>query len=943
MLSTGTRYFQHSIRWLGAVAPLALAALGWMWIHHSSRTSSAPTSHAKPPLAAAPAVTPEQQARVLSSFGNLPLAFEPNRGQTDPVVKYLSRNAHYNLFLTSNEAVFAMPVPAKDEPSRRRHRTWNPRPKPESVLRLSLLGANHSPTVKAETQISGHSNYLIGNDPSKWVRDVEQFARVNYSNLYPGIDLTFYGQQRQLEFDFIVQPGADPQKIAMGVTGANSMRTDSAGDLVLASAAGDLRLHKPLAYQKQGDTRQPVDARFVVHDREVVFALGPYDHSRELVIDPSILYSTYIGAGAEDDGYAIAVDSTGAAYITGQTASPGFPGAAHGGGLTPGGLDLGTAGASKSDAFVVKLSPDGTSLVYSVFLGGTGTDSGNAIVLDTLKQAYVVGTTDSSDFPAAGNPQPSNGGGNSDAFVAVLNAAGNSLVFSSYIGGSGDDVGYGVAQDPTGIYVVGSTTSSDFPAPNNGILKSSYQGNSDGFVTKIDSVGGTFLNSGYLGGTGADIATGVAVDGSQNVFVTGVTVSPDFPHVGTATYPNAHQCGTDGNCNAGKDDSFVTEIKSDFTAYIYSNFLGGSSFDDANQIVLDSSGNAYVVGITSSTDFPTKNPFQASLGAGSGVSNAYITKFDNTGNQVFSTYLGGGGTDNALSVALDGSTNVYVTGSTTSTNFPLMSATQTALGGNKDAFVSELKSDGSALLFSTYLGGHAEEDHFLAGIAVDGNNNIYVTGDTLSVDFPVTGNAPKTTYTNSCGATNPCRDAFVVKYAPGAPAFTVSVGAISPAAVSRGSSGTSTVTVSSTGATGTVNLVCNIITAAATPPTCSLGAGSVAITGGGAPQTTTLTINTVKTAAAPFLPSALWLPLPALPLLGVGFLPAKNRARRLLLSVAGCLALASLLLMAGCGSGNGGGGGGGGGGTTTGSYTVTVTGTITNLGSSSGSANFSVQ
>ncbi|HMK21196.1 MAG TPA: SBBP repeat-containing protein [Terriglobales bacterium] len=951
MLSKGTRCLQPSYRWIAAVVLLALAALGWTWSHSPKQLTPTQTSNNSKAkvarVAARQAVTPDEQARLLTSFGNFPLAFEPNQGQTDPQVKYLSRNSHYTLFLTSNEAVFTLPIAPKDEPAGRIRAARKPRPRSQSVLRLAMLGANPTPQVYAGSQIPGHSSYLIGNDPSQWVRDVDQFARVNYRGVYPGVDMTFYGQQRQLEFDFMVQPGADPRKIALGVEGAASVRTDrQTGDVVLTSAAGDLRLHKPVAYQKQGDTRQPVEARFVVKNNEIAFALGPYDHSRELVIDPTILYSTYIGAGAEDDGYAIAVDSTGAAYITGETNSPSFPGAPKsGGGLTPGGLNQGVAGNTKSDAFVVKISADGTTLIYSAFIGGTGTDSGNAIVLDGSKQAYIAGTTDSNDFPIAGNSaQVANGGGNSDAFVAELNANGTALIYSSYIGGTGDEVGYGVAQDSAGIYVVGSTTTSDgsFPISNSGALQASYQGGaSDGFVTKIDPATG-FLNSVFLGGSGADIATGVAVDGSHDVFVTGVTVSTDFPVHGTASYPNAQHCGTDQNCNSGKDDSFVSEIKADFSQFIYSNYLGGSSFDDANQIVLDSSGNAYVVGITSSSDFPTHNPFQPSLGSGTGVSNAYVTKLDATGNLVFSTYLGGGGTDNALNVALDGSKNVYLTGSTTSNNFPLATATQSSLGGNKDAFVTELKADGSGLLFSTYLGGHAEENHFLAGIAVDGSNNIYVTGDTLSSDFPITGNAPKTSYgPNQCGTANPCRDVFVVKYGPQSAPVSISIGAISPNPISRGSTGTATVTVTPMGAAGTVNLVCNIISSAATPPTCSLNPTSGPLTSN---VTSTLTITTVKTGAASILTSALWLPLPGLALLGVGLLSDKNRKRKVILSIAACLALASLLLMAGCGSGNGGGGGGGGGGgTTTGSYTVTVTGTVTGSGSATSSANFSVQ
>jgi hypothetical protein len=936
-------------RWIAGLSLLAVAGAAWTFApsakSHFNAQAARPVVKSSPLNAAATAhpASPAEQSRIAATFGSLPLSFEPNLGQTDPQVKFLSRNSHYNLFLTANEAVFTLPVASREGAPRGAMRAQKLRPTAQAVLRMKMVGANPAPQVAGETQLAGHSNYLIGRDASKWVRDADQYARVNYRGIYPGVDLTFYGQQRQLEFDFIVQPGASPNSIALSVEGAKKIATDPSGDIVLASAAGDLRLHKPVAYQMQGDLRQPVDARFVVKGTEVAFAVGDYDRGRELVIDPSFLYATYLGAGAEDDGYAVAVDSAGSAYVTGQTSSPGFP--VNHALPPPNGALQGTV-----DAFVTKFSADGTSLAYSTYLGGTGVDSGNAIVLDVLKQAYVAGTTNSTDFPLAGTSAQVTKNGGTDAFVAVLNATGNGLVYSTYLGGSADEIGFGVAEDATGIYVAGSTSSNDFNTTPNALQPNFRSGTgvspTDGFVVKINSVTGGLAYSSYLGGTGNDIATGIAVDGLHNIYVTGVTLSTDFPVFGTAPYADGHQCGTDGTCNGGKDDSFVTQIKSDFSQYNYSTYLGGSSFDDANQIVVDSSGNAYVVGITSSTDFPTTaSAFQKTLG-GTGASNAYVTKLNPAGSAfVYSTYVGGTGTDNGLNIALDGSGNAYITGSTTSSDFPKTSgAPQATLGGGKDAFVTELKADGTGpLLFSTFLGGSKEEDHFLAGIAVDGSNNVYVTGDTLSPDFPVTGNAFKKTYTNSCGGTNPCRDAFVVKYSPLAPQFTVTVGAITPGAISRGSTGTATVTITSTGAAGTVNLACNIVSAAAAPPTCSVTQPPAALTAGGS-QTGGVTISTVKTGAASLTNSALWLPIPGLALVGAGFLSDKTRKKQLLVILLGCVALAGLLLMAACGSGSGGGGGGGGGGgTTTGSYTVTVTGTITNTGSANGSAAFTVQ
>jgi hypothetical protein len=674
---------------LAIIAAVCVAPLAKSHVIATAASLAEKTSPLNSRLSTQPA-SPAEQARIATSFGNLPLSFEPNRGQTDPHVKFLSRNSHYNLFLTSDEAVFTLPIAAHEKASRvaRRQKLH---PNSQAVLRMKMRGANPSAEVAAVDQVAGHSNYLIGRDASKWVRDVDQFARVNYRGIYPGIDLTFYGQQRQLEFDFIVKPNASANTIALDVEGAKKIANDPSGDVVLTSAAGQIRLHKPVAYQMQGETRQPVDAGFVVKGTEIAFAIGNYDRTRDLIIDPSILYATYLGAGNDDDGYAIAVDSTGAAYVAGQTAFPAFP--KQGPLPAPNNNLQGT-----SDAFVTKFSADGTTLVYSTYLGGTGADSANAIALDSTK-ACVTGATDSTDFPATNNPQPTLGGG-TDAFVAELSATGNSLAYATYIGGASDEIGYGVAVDSTGIYVVGSTSSTDFPIAN--ASQGSFQGGTgttptDGFVVKVNPGTGSLIYGSYLGGSGNDIATGVAVDAAHVIYVTGVTLSTDLPFAGAATYPNAHQCGTDGNCNGGKDDAFAVAIAFSgvVPSYVYFNYLGGSSFDDANQIVVDSTSNAYIVGITASSDFPTTaSAFQKTL---MGASNAFVTKLNATGTTLgFSTYVGGSGTDNALNVALDGSNNVYITGSTTSTNFPPKSARQQTLGGDaKDSFVTELTPTGA--------------------------------------------------------------------------------------------------------------------------------------------------------------------------------------------------------------------------------------------------------
>lgn len=956
MLFKEAGFLTTKARWIAGMSAAALLAAGVVVARQGFRTSQPAFAPARSAPARTRPIVPQEQSRIAANFGNLPLSFEPNRGQTDEQVKFLSRNSHYDLFLTSDEAVFTLPVRSSDENTNHSGmRKKTAKIESEAVLRLQIHGASSSTKVSGDSMLAGHTNYLMGRDATKWVKDVPQYARVNYEDVYPGVDLTFYGQQRQLEFDFTVKAGGDPSAISLGVEGATKIAMHKTGDLVLSSAAGDLLLHKPVAYQKAGNTRQPIDAQFVLKGTEVALSVGPYDHQRELVIDPAIGYGTYLGSGGEDIGTAIAVDSSGATYITGQTASTGFP--------LKNPLSTNTALHGASDAFVTKLSADGTSLVYSTFLGGTGDDSGAAIVVDGSGQAYVGGTTSSTDFPLSAAPYQGTAGGGqcgtpptpcNDAFIAVLNTGGNGLVYSTYLGGSGDDFGEGIAVKGSAIYLAGSTGSSNLPVhlPAGSVLQGTFQGGVgtaplDGFVAKIDL--SNALNNAvvYLGGTSNDAATGVAVDSSGNAYITGYTFSTDFPHPGT---PFSSQCG---GCTSNEDDAFATEIKSDFSNYIYSTFLGGTGPDIGNQIAVDTSGNTYVTGKTGSTDFPTNGTNTAYKTTLTGTSgNAFLTVVKPGGSALlYSTYLGGSGTDEALAIALDTATppKAYITGPTSSSDFPMVNATQSKLGGNTDAFISELNPNTSgtgSLVFSTYLGGSGDEDDDLAGIAVDGSSDIYVTGDTQSSTNISTPGSFKPTFSGGTGCTGPgiiCRDAFVVKYLPTAPQFNVSIGAVSPSSISRGSNGTATVTVTSTGASGTVTLGCAIQGTAATPPTCSVNPTSGTLAANGT-VTTTLTITTVKSGAISVTGAALWLPIPGLALFGIGFLRNKKSNRRVLWSLLCTFALTGILLMMGCGNGNGGStGGGGGGGTTTGSYTATVTAAIASTGSQSGSAQFNVQ
>ena len=870
--------------------------------------------------AAVPASTPQNRARTLASMASLPLAFEQNLGQTDPQVKYMARGNGYTVFLTTHDAVFALHRLQPQEKSatpNRANRTTNDR---TAAIRLHLVGGNSHPTISAACQLPGHSNYFIGNDRSRWHADVPQYARVSYREAYPGVNMAYYGVQKQLEFDFIVAPGASPDPIRLGVTGANRISTDEQGNLVLGSSAGNVLLHKPIAYQQKDGVRQPVDARFVLQSRnQVSFELGNYDRSRELVIDPSVTYATYLGGTAEDDGNAIAVDGSGNAYVTGQTQSNHFPG-------TTGGYIGGF------DVFVTKISADGSTLDYSTYVGGTGNDSGNAIAVDMSGDAFVAGGTASNNFPTTvGVLQKTFGAGNFDAFVFGLLSNGT-LIYSTYLGGTGDDVANGLALDNAGnAYIVGSTTSTNFPPSVNSISGET----AGGFAMELNSSASALIYSTYIGAGGNDFASAVAVDSAGNTYVTGATQSPSF-----VTTPNAVQtkCGSDGNCNGALYDAFVTVIKPMGSGLVYSTFLGGEAKDEGFGIAVDSAGDAYVTGFTQSMHFPLGvSRLQGTL-KGSGTSDAFVSELNPTGSQLLnSTYLGGSGNDSGLAIAVDNQQNAYVTGVTSSSDFPTVNPTQPNNGGQNDAFVSEFNPGGSLLVFSTYLGGSGSENTStsgatggggsLAGIAVDSAANIYVTGSTSSTDFPTASPAQST-----AGGTG---DAFVAKYTNPLPDFSISNGALSPTSGHPGVTATATITVTATKSLGApVALACSVAPVVAKAPTCSLSSSSVTPQPG-SPATATLNVATTGSSAMLESPSdrrpsgtvyAMLLPIGAITLLGAGLGSAGTRRKKLFGFLMLGLLLSTLLLLPACSSSSNGGGGGSGG-TPTGPYTITVTGT----------------
>ncbi len=842
---------------VAAVAMIAVALLAFSPAKH--RAAHAPSSPS--PASQAKTLPPSTREHVKASFASLPLGFEQNLGQTDPQVKYMARANGYTLFLTNHDAVFAFhgktsrtePVMSRAVPASQTKNGPHAQSDSEAVVRMQLVGENTNPLLSASDQLPGKSNYLRGKDPKNWHTGVSQYARVSYKNIYPGINLAYYGEKSKLEFDFIVAPQSNPAPINLAFNGAKQLATDASGNLIVSSGAGDVVLHKPVAYQQQSGTRQPVDARFVLKaDNQVHFELGNYDHSRELVIDPTVTYSysTYLGGSTEDDGIAITFDSTGAAYVTGQTDSSNFP---IKGGLTPNVLGDNFA------VFVTKFAPGGASLSYSTFVDGGASDNGasigNAIVVDPSCSTppcnvFVAGTTSSSAlFPnsvTAGAFQNSNAGGQ-DAFVFELNSTGTLFVYGTYLGGSAIDIANGLAVDGSGnVYVVGSTGSSDFPHSSNPLQ--GFVSPVDAFVTKLNPALGSngLVYSTWLGGGISDLADAVALDSSNNAYITGATSNPQFP-----TTNGAFQTACN-SCTNNLHNAFVTVINAAGTGYVYSTFLGGTNDDEGLGIAVDSSGDAYVTGQTSSTSFPVQSALQHTYGGG--ATDAFVTKLTPTGSAlVYSTFLGGGANDVATAIALDEGNNAYVTGQTGSTNFPTASPTQSLLNvtggsGFNDAFVTELNSAGTALIFSTFLGGSLNENTppgggpgvLGGGIAVDKPGaNIYVTGNTDSGDFPLVA-----AFQGYKGTSPPKINAFVTNYSQ--PTFTVSATALSPALGIPGITATSTVTVAAVnGFTGSVSLSCAVSgpSNAVSPPTCQFGTPTV--TGGAG--TSTLTVTTTGT------------------------------------------------------------------------------------------------
>ena len=579
------------------------------------------------------------------------------------------------------------------------------------VIKADLVGANTGAPGVGENAQAYRCNYFLGNDPSHWRTDVPTYQAVQISDIYPGINLKYYGNNNQFEYDFIVSPGADYSLIQLSYDGISSASLGQAGELLLATSWGPITLQAPAFYQIDNGAQIPLSGNYkLLDEKSVGFEVGQeYNPSLPLVIDPVLSYSTFLGGYGGDYGYDIAVNASGEAFATGLTWSSDFP--------YQNPLDSTFNG--NEDIFVTKMSADGSALIFSTYIGGADVDDGYGIAIDGAGNSYLTGRTRSLDFPTQ-SPIYATFGGNEDGFIAKLSPAGNSLLFNTYLGGTGFDYGEDIDIDAAGNgYIVGVTTSTDFPTVN--ALYGANAGGYDAFLTKISSAGDNLFYSTYLGGAQTDLGNGIAVDSSNSAYITGETFSPDFP--------TANPFDLDHN---GGGDVFVTKFSPAGNSLDYSTFLGGAGEDAGNDIALDDSANAYITGWTNSNTYPVQNAYDQFYGGGN---DAFVTKLTPVGNNlVYSTFFGGMSYDYGYGIRIDWAGNAYIAGYTGSSNLPMRRAFDNTYNGAGDAFVTRFSPVGNNLVYSTYLGGGWEDRAY--GVAIDPLISEYITGYTYSGNFP---------------------------------------------------------------------------------------------------------------------------------------------------------------------------------------------------------------
>jgi hypothetical protein len=684
------------------------------------------------------------EARVLRNIGQMPVYFIENRGQIDNRVAFYTLGHDKTLYFTGQGITFVLSdsnlrrtvasglmqrasLGPKREETAKAISPW--------VAKLDFIGADPNVKIAGEDKTPAVISYFKG-PRDNWKTGLSTYSRVVYSGLWPGIDLVYSGAANRIKYSFVVAPGADPAMIRLAYRGATVQLTER-GQLDVQTPVGRFSDDRPFSYQESEGRRAEIAAGYSLESallggiQTYGFKVASYDRSKPLVIDPAVLlFVGFIGGSGTDQGNDIAVDGSGSAYVTGYTFSSeaSFP--------TTTGPDLSFNGGNYQDAFVAKVTPDGTGLVYAGYIGGEWADVGFGIAVDASGSAYVTGYTQSTEatFPVTVGPDLTHNdtSGSQDAFVAKVSPDGTRLVYAGYIGGSDQDEGYEIAVDASGsAYVTGITESTEATFPASGGPDLSYNGRLDAFVAKVDADGTGLTYAGYLGGSNLDAGSGIALDASGNAYVAGYTQSREdtFPVTG----------GPDTTYN-GIFDAFVAKVKSDGTGLIYAGYIGGSSEDFGTAVALDFFGNAYVTGRTVST----AATFPATLGPDlthNGGYDAFVAKITSDGTGlIYGGYIGGSGLDECYDIAVDAAGGAYVTGYTASTeaDFPVIGGSDLTFNGIYDAFVAKIDSAGTGLTYAGYIGGSGADYGF--GIALDASNAVYLTGYTTSTeaDFPVT-------------------------------------------------------------------------------------------------------------------------------------------------------------------------------------------------------------